>query len=222
MPTRPADAPGAEQPAESGTARTTPSNATTAVVHRRWRPATLALAVLLVAAVAYGISAGVANARWAERATELESEHADLTAALADTEDDEAAAVERAEEAEAAHTELTEATEQRESELDERSAELDQREEDVAAREDAVTETEERIAANRISDGTWTVGDDVEPGTYRTTHAVSGDCYWGIYRSGTNKRDIVANDIVDGGHPTVTLRDGQDFESSRCGSWDKQ
>ncbi|WP_402464165.1 hypothetical protein [Isoptericola aurantiacus] len=191
-------------------------------VHRRRRITTITLAVLLVAALGYGISAGVANARWADRADELESDRADLTAALAEAEDGEATAVERAEEAEAANAELTEAAEERQSELDERTAALDRREQDVSDREDAVAKTEKRIAANRISDGTWTVGDDVEPGTYRITEAVTGDCYWAVYRSGTNKDDIVANDIVSGGFPTVTLRDGQDFESSRCGTWDKQ
>lgn len=72
-----------------------------------------------------------------------------------------------------------------------------------------------------IDDGTWTVGVDVKPGVYRTAEAVSSDCYWGIYRSGTNGEDIIANDIPGGGRPQVTLKSGQDFNSSRCGQWVK-
>jgi hypothetical protein len=39
----------------------------------------------------------------------------------------------------------------------------------VAEREKVVAATEERIAANSVSDGIWTVGVDIEPGTYRTS-----------------------------------------------------
>lgn len=92
----------------------------------------------------------------------------------------------------------------------------------LAEREAAVTATEQQVEANTINEGTWTVGVDVEPGTYRTTGPVTGTCYWAIFRSGTNKDDIVQNDIVKGGSPTVTIAAGQDFETSRCGSWVKQ
>jgi Flp pilus assembly protein TadG len=92
----------------------------------------------------------------------------------------------------------------------------------LAEREAAVTATEQQVAANTINEGTWTVGVDVEPGTYRTKDPVSGTCYWAIFQSGTNKDNIVQNDIVKGGSPTVTISAGQDFETSRCGSWVKQ
>lgn len=92
----------------------------------------------------------------------------------------------------------------------------------LAEREAAVTATEQQVAANTISEGTWTVGVDVEPGTYRTKDPVTGTCYWAIFRSGTNKDDIVQNDIVKGGSPTVTIAAGQDFETTRCGPWVKQ
>lgn len=59
------------------------------------------------------------------------------------------------------------------------------------------------------------------PGTYRTAEAVTGSCYWGIYRSATNGDDILENDIVQGGLPTVTLSEGQDFENG-CGVFVKQ
>lgn len=95
-------------------------------------------------------------------------------------------------------------------------------EDNVKKREEAVTAAEKTKAANTVREGTWTVGTDIEPGTYRTTSDVTGSCYWGIYRTGSNGADIVDNDIVTGGRPSVTLSAGQDFKSSRCGSWLKQ
>jgi hypothetical protein len=103
-----------------------------------------------------------------------------------------------------------------------RKAELDERERALKAREDAVTVTEQRIAETSIGTGIWTVGVDVEPGTYRTAEAITGYCYWAIYRSGSNGDDIVENDGPKGGFPTVTLSAGQDFENSGCGTFVKQ
>lgn len=92
----------------------------------------------------------------------------------------------------------------------------------VKAREEAVTAAEKTKAANTIKEGTWTVGVDIEAGTYRVNADVSSSCYWGIYRTGSNGSDIIDNDIVSGGRPSVTLSAGQDFNTSRCGSWSKQ
>lgn len=103
-----------------------------------------------------------------------------------------------------------------------RQAELDTREAAVAAREAAVTGAEQQAAANQVGNGVWTVGVDIEPGTYRTTEAVTQMCYWGIYRTGSNGDDIIQNDIVTGGFPSVTLSAGQDFKSSDCGTWARQ
>jgi hypothetical protein len=107
--------------------------------------------------------------------------------------------------------------------------ELTKREETVKAaeaavkkREDAVTVAEKQKAANTVREGTWTVGVDIEPGTYRTDAEVSSSCYWGIYRTGSNGADIIDNDIVSGGRPTVTLSPGQDFKTTRCGAWTRQ
>lgn len=92
----------------------------------------------------------------------------------------------------------------------------------VKQREEAVTGAERQKAANTVGDGTWTVGSDIEPGTYRAAAAVGSTCYWGIYRSGSNGGDIIENDIPGGGRPVVTLSAGQDFNSTRCGKWEKQ
>ena len=114
------------------------------------------------------------------------------------------------------------AADSRQEQLAQRQSELDTREAAVAAREAAVTGAEQQAAANQVGDGIWTVGRDIEPGTYRTIDAVTDTCYWGIYRSGSNGADIIENDIVTGGFPTVTLTDGQDFNSNRCGTWARQ
>ncbi|MCB5281886.1 MULTISPECIES: hypothetical protein [unclassified Arthrobacter] len=92
----------------------------------------------------------------------------------------------------------------------------------VKIREDAVTGAEKTKAANTIADGTWTVGKDLEAGTYRATADVGSSCYWGIYATGSNGSTIIDNDLPGGGRPSVALSGGQDFKSSRCGKWEKQ
>lgn len=72
--------------------------------------------------------------------------------------------------------------------------------------------------AGDITDGVWTVGADVEPGTYRTTGEASSDCYWAITATGSNGSDIIAN-FIGGGRPVVVLEEGHDFETKRCGDW---
>lgn len=94
--------------------------------------------------------------------------------------------------------------------------------EGVKKREDAVTGAEKTQAANAVADGTWVVGVDIEPGTYKAKADVGSRCYWGIYATGSNGDDIINNDIPGGGLPSVTLAAGQDFKSARCGSWTKQ
>lgn len=79
-----------------------------------------------------------------------------------------------------------------------------------------------RAPAPTIEDGTWTVGVDFPAGRYRVTQNVGGSCYWAIFRTGGDSvGDIIANDLPGGGRPSVTLKKGQDFKSSRCGTWRK-
>jgi hypothetical protein len=95
---------------------------------------------------------------------------------------------------------------------------IETREADVTAREAAVTEAEAQAEANTVTDGVWVVGVDIKPGTYRA-QGVSSDCYWSINTTGSNGGDIIDNDIPGGGNPQVTVEEGQDFETSRCGDW---
>lgn len=71
----------------------------------------------------------------------------------------------------------------------------------------------------KIDSGTHTVGQDMEPRTYRTKPGAK-DCYWSRTNSGGN---IIANDMV-GFAPAgvaVTVYPGEGFESERCGVWTK-
>ncbi|MEE6281651.1 hypothetical protein [Georgenia sp. MJ170] len=160
--------------------------------------------------------------------TTLATERDDLAAQVksvevraAEAEDQIGAAEQRADDAESA-------SEDRAGELDERSAALDERETElaglegeVAEREAAVGTAEDRVAETQINNGMWTVGVDVEPGTYRVVEALTDRCYWAILRTGSNGGDIIENALPSGGFPTVTLSDGQDFENS-CGVWNQQ
>lgn len=98
----------------------------------------------------------------------------------------------------------------------------------LKAREDAVAKREAEVAVKEtpvktFGEGTWTVGTDLEPGTYRTTQAVVGDCSWKITRTGSNGKDSIAYDyFVKGGFPQVTLAEGQTFNTDGCGDWAKR
>jgi hypothetical protein len=71
-----------------------------------------------------------------------------------------------------------------------------------------------------IEDGQWEVGVDVSAGSYKVTAAVDPDamCYWKITQTGKSD-NIIDNDIVTGGKPTVTVKRGQDFTTEDCGTW---
>lgn len=85
----------------------------------------------------------------------------------------------------------------------------------------AAAQTEQAAPAGTVGEGTWTVGVDVPAGTYRTVDPVSDGCYWEITKAGSNGNDIIANDNVSGGRPTVTLKSGQEFVNNGCGTFAK-
>lgn len=77
-------------------------------------------------------------------------------------------------------------------------------------------------ALTEIPAGSFTVGTDIAPGTYKVTELLTGDdCKWSIYKSGTNQDDVISYDYFVSGLPTVTLKAGQDFDSDDCGTWKK-
>jgi hypothetical protein len=71
-----------------------------------------------------------------------------------------------------------------------------------------------------FGDGTWQVGIDIAPGTWRSAGGTT--CYWQRMRgfSGTSS-DIIAND--NAGPSTIVEIGASDkaFSSSRCGTWTK-
>lgn len=97
-------------------------------------------------------------------------------------------------------------------------AAVKQKEAAVAAREQAVGTAEAEAAANTIDgDGTFVVGEDLQPGTYKS--AGGDNCYWA--RLGSGGADIIDNNI-GAGQAVVTVRPS-DFalEVSRCAPFRK-
>jgi len=68
-------------------------------------------------------------------------------------------------------------------------------------------------------DGTWLVGTDIKPGTYRSSS--DGDCYWARLKNTSGDFEaILANG--NGGNQVVTIKTSDKaFESARCAPWTK-
>jgi hypothetical protein len=127
------------------------------------------------------------------------------------------------------YDEMSSGIEDREADVEQREADVKEAEEEVKSaegavkkREEAVSGAEKKKADNTVTEGIWIVGDDIAPGTYRTTDTVGSRCYWALLTTGTNGDDIVSNGIPGGGRPSVTVAEGQDFETSNCGTWELQ
>jgi len=74
-------------------------------------------------------------------------------------------------------------------------------------------------AASGFSDGTYIVGEDIEPGRYRAA-AVGPLCYWERLSGFSGEfKDIIANDIPTGRTVVDILPADAGFHSSDCGPW---
>lgn len=100
--------------------------------------------------------------------------------------------------------------------MDRRAAELDERE--------AAIQTSEAIAAESTfsGDGTFLVGQEIMPGTWRSQGSQDPpkSCYWARLASFTGEAgSIIANENSKG--PTVVTIEPSDvaFETNRCGTW---
>ncbi|MFQ5516564.1 MAG: S8 family serine peptidase [Acidimicrobiia bacterium] len=73
--------------------------------------------------------------------------------------------------------------------------------------------------AYSFGDGVWSVGGDVQPGTYRNSDS-SAACYWArLSGFGGGLGDIIANEFTYQ-RDVVTIQAGDTgFESDRCGMW---
>jgi Protein of unknown function (DUF2510) len=109
----------------------------------------------------------------------------------------------------------------REAELADIESELAEREAAVKKREDAVTATETDIEKNKIpGSGTFLVGSDIKPGTYRSVD--NSFCYWArLSGVSGDLNDILANDNVEG--QALVQIEGSDeaFETNGCNEWTK-
>lgn len=168
-------------------------------------------------AVMFGLKNRDANRALEQLSGDLHTVAAASESAVARIERVESAATERDAEIEAER----EAIASREAAVKSREAAVKSKEAEVRKRERAVTKQEKDEERNTISEGTWAVGSDVRPGTYRAKKPVAASCYWEI-TSDANGNDIVANDIPGGGRPTVTLSEGQYFSTNGCGEWGRR
>ncbi|GAA0960126.1 hypothetical protein [Frigoribacterium faeni] len=107
--------------------------------------------------------------------------------------------------------EAAEAVKAQEIAAKEKEAELD-------ARDAALDAAEQVVADSKFSDGIHLVGTNVAAGVYSL--ADSSDCYY-VWKTSTGAdADIIDNNIVNG-PATVTLVDGDIFETRGCGEWSK-
>ncbi|MBV8787366.1 MAG: hypothetical protein JOZ00_11830 [Mycobacterium sp.] len=68
------------------------------------------------------------------------------------------------------------------------------------------------------SDGTFAVGGDIAPGTYRTPGKYG--CYWARLRS-FNTNDIIDNNVSDGPQVVEILPGDKAFLTRNCAQWQK-
>jgi hypothetical protein len=79
--------------------------------------------------------------------------------------------------------------------------------------------------ATSFGDGTHVVGEDIAPGTYRTSGPASGGlgmCYWSRLSNTSGEFDAIIANGVPTGPATVTIRSGDEaFETTGCSTWTK-
>nr|WP_250761271.1 hypothetical protein [Streptomyces sp. MSC1_001] len=69
-------------------------------------------------------------------------------------------------------------------------------------------------------DGTFLVGPEVRPGTYRTAGPTEGSCYWARLEGTTgNPSEIIANGTGKGQATVTILETDKAFQTSGCQTW---
>ena len=80
---------------------------------------------------------------------------------------------------------------------------------------------EQRSAAEVLKepkrDGIWTVGLEIAAGKWRSS-GTGDDCYW--QRSPDGQPDSIIDNHFGNAGGSVTLRAGEEFETTRCGTWE--
>ena len=69
------------------------------------------------------------------------------------------------------------------------------------------------------TNGTFVVGSDIAPGTYRSTGGKDG-CYWARLKT-LNTGDIIDNNVGDGPQVVEILPTDKAFMTRNCGKWEK-
>jgi hypothetical protein len=70
-----------------------------------------------------------------------------------------------------------------------------------------------------FGDGTFRIGKDIKPGTYRTRQG-SGGCYWERLKGfGGNLNDVLANELTDAPAVVTILKGDKGFQTSGCADW---
>jgi len=72
---------------------------------------------------------------------------------------------------------------------------------------------------SHFSDGTYTVGKDIQPGTYRTKTASSGCYYVRLSGFGGTLQEIIGNSITDFPSIVTIAATDKGFQSTNCGTW---
>jgi hypothetical protein len=82
--------------------------------------------------------------------------------------------------------------------------------------------TTEPVAESTMGEGTYQIGVDAKPGRYKTqVPQDSGNCYWERLKDDRGGLDsIIANGNVNpGGRASITVKQGEFFNSHGCGTW---
>ena len=74
-------------------------------------------------------------------------------------------------------------------------------------------------AYTHFGDGTYQVGKDIQPGTYRTRVATSGCYYERLKGFGGSLDEIIASNFTDGPSIVTILATDKGFHSEDCGTW---
>lgn len=110
------------------------------------------------------------------------------------------------------------AANQRINDISDREAALTAGEARLKTDQAALDEKTRQVQSTQFGDGVHIVGSTVVPGVYSITSSTG--CYYVWKTSTGSDAQIIDNNIVNG-PAVVTLKPGDIFETSRCGTWTK-
>ncbi|WP_461152323.1 PASTA domain-containing protein [Saccharopolyspora tripterygii] len=72
-----------------------------------------------------------------------------------------------------------------------------------------------------IADGSYHVGDDIEPGTYKSAGGDGRPCYWARYKNGSSEFSNIITNHLNDGPSRVTVKTGELLEIQGCQPFEK-